>query len=375
MKFTDIPIPEVYKSSADFRFFIRWFSLCLTKIQDDIDSMPDLLDPERCPKNLVWMLADTMGFKYDERFSTAYNRLILLYFMSMIYNRGSRTGMTIAAETNLAQFSIQDYIEEDEVYEDRLADTSIPVNSVYVTEHTKEGYIDVVYYSENPPVDACIEYVRPLGMYCFANAGVDINPRTKISIDARLASNEDINIPGIGPTHVGHYRRKDFASLQKMNDKGQYREHRNYTYYRNIKAEKVPSPLINPGYRSLTSLQLCNNEHIVKSLLPSQKDPEYSIFSQGYGPENVEVRYPDNYLKNKDKRPYNLRYDQEAEAELGLAISTIDPERTESIMKPRPAVNPPMMQVGDSLSLNSMNTQYVMIGEDGKPHIVDSEDL
>ena len=372
MKFTDIPLPEVYKESADFRFFITWFSWCLSKVQNDIDQLTDLLDPERCPANLLWMLADTMGFKYDERFPVAYNRLILLYFMSMIYNRGSRTGMTIAAETNLAQFNIQDYAEENPEYADRLVDTSIPVNSVYVTEHTDEGYIDLVYYSENPPTDACIEYVRPLGMYCFANAGVSVSPRTKISVDARLADSNNVNL-ALGPTHIGHYRRSDYASLQKVvNNEGQPDlEKRKNVYYRNSKYEGTTTTMVKAGYRSLTSLQLCNNEHVVKSLLPSQKDPEYSIFSMGYGPENVETTYPDNYLKIKDKDPFNLRYDEAAEAELGIAVTTIDPERTTDIMNPRPAVNPPMMQIGDSMSLSPMNNFYVMMDENGKPYIKD----
>ena len=49
----------------------------------------------------------------------------------------------------------------------------------------KEGYIDVVYFSAEKPIDACIEYVRPLGMYCFQNSGVRVDSRTKISIVER----------------------------------------------------------------------------------------------------------------------------------------------------------------------------------------------
>ena len=141
MTFNDIPVPEAYKSSADFRTFLNWFSECLIRLQDDIENITDLIDPERCPKELLWLLAETMGYRYNEKVSPAYNRLVLLYFMSMIYNRGSRTGMVLAAETNLAQFSLKDYEEEDEAYNNRLADTSIPVNSVYVTDHPDRGYI------------------------------------------------------------------------------------------------------------------------------------------------------------------------------------------------------------------------------------------
>ncbi len=362
MKFSDIPIPEVYKSSADFRIFLKWFEESLSRIQDNIENVTDLIDPERCPKQLLWLLAETMGYRYNDQFPPAYNRLILLYFMSLIYNRGSRTGMILAAETNLAQFSIQQYAESNEAYEDRLADTSIPVNSVYVTEHPDLGYIDLVYYAENEPVDACIEYVRPVGMYCFKHAGVRVDAKTKISIDARLTDANCVNYD-IGPTHVGHYRRADYASLQKVvNNEGEPDiECRKPVWYRNSVYEGDIQGIVNPGLRSLASLQLCNNEHIVKSLLPSQVDRDYAVFSMGYQPDDVTVEVPDNYLKIKDINPYNLRYDEQAEAELGVDVTTIDPERTTDIMNPRPAVNPGMFAVGDAMSLNAQNTLYTEV--------------
>ena len=114
-----------------------------------------------------------------------------MYFASMIRNKGSKDGVTLAAEVNLAQFNILEYGKEKDILYDRLEDTSIPVNSVYVTPHTSEGYIDVVYFSDEKPIDACIEYVRPLGMYLFQHAGVRYDVRTRISVDARLTDIEN----------------------------------------------------------------------------------------------------------------------------------------------------------------------------------------
>lgn len=369
MKFRDIPVPDIYKSSADFRTFLNWFSECLTKLQDDIENITDLIDPERCPKDLLWLLAETMGFRYEEKMLPAYNRLVLLYFMSMIYNRGSRTGMLLAAETNLAQFNINDYADENEAYADRLADTSIPVNSVYLSEHPDKGYIDLVYYSEREPIDVCIEYVRPVGMYCFKHSGVRVDARTKISIDAKLTDSNYMEM-AVGPTRVGHYRRADYASIQKMVDNQGRPDipRRRDVWYRNSEYEGTPT--VNAGYRSLASLQLCNNEHIVKSLLPSQSMDKYSIFSVGYEPSDVSVTVPNDYLKIKDGRPYNLRYDEQAEAEMGVDIYTIDEDRTIDIMNPRPAINIPMMQIGDAISLTPDNTEYTKIDDQGEITIV-----
>lgn len=365
MKIRDIPVPEVYSESYDFRILMDWVSECLTKIQADTENLIDLIDPERCPENLLWLLADTIGYRYNDEFYPSYNRLILLYFMSMIRNRGSRTGMMIAAETNLAQFPLMD--PEEEIDANRLEDTSIPVNSVYVSEHPDMGYIDVVYYSESVPKDACIEYVRPLGMYCFTHAGVRVDSRTKVSIDARLTDERYTGIP-IGPTKVGHYRRADYASLQPVDYTSQPPEFtpRRNTWMRNSQSEGDPWIIDSEtaGLRSLFALQLCNNEHVVKSLLPSVEG-DFAVFSLGKGPLDVSVTYPENYLKMKDKDPFNLRVDPAAESSIGSAVTTLDEDRSQSVDWPAPSVNPPMATVGDAMAINAANTKYVVANPDG----------
>lgn len=466
MQFDHVSVPEVYRESSDFRLLMNWFNLALTKVKFDTENLFDLYDPLRCPENLLWMLADTIGYKYDNRLPTAFNRLVLLYFMSMIRTRGSNDGVTLAAETNLAQFDLDtvankgytdasgNRIPPKDILNSRLENTSIPVNSVYVTPHTSEGYIEVVYFSSKLPIDACIEYVRPLGMYLFQSAGVRLDGRTKISVDARLTNINDANI-SMGATHVGHYRREDYTRMQKTLDqtlpsKGmisgytvqplhkwkqveyqdplsgeiRYRyevesttyqiissdgktvvksgystqtealadipnydqinpEHvRNAVYYRNSSYEKTPNEKINPGYRSLYSLQLANNEHIIQSLI----DP---IFSLGYGPQSVDDTYddrkyitendvevinPDYYLKPlyvdkpigkpsyPDTMAWNLRYNKSLEEQVDQGEAyTIDSARSTDILNPRPAVNPIMTKLGDAISMNTNNTIYTKV--------------
>ena len=363
MKFSDIPVPEVYTRSADFRFFLKWIELCLSKVQYDIENMIDLLDPERCPANLLWMLGDTKGYKYDDRVSTAVNRLVILYFMSLIRNRGSKTGVMLGAELNLAQFNLNDYAKENPAYEDRIADTSIPVNSAYVTAHTEKGYIDIVYFSEEIPTDVCIEYVRPIGMYCFTHAGVRVDARTKISVDARLTGLDDLKL-SIGPTRVGHYRRADYASMQKMVDEQGHIDmtRRKPVYYRNSDYEGQPHYAIEPGFRTIYSLQLCNNEHMVKALLPSMKERD-PIFSIGYGPQKVGITYPDNYLKRPDRPEYNLRYDKALDESITRDVYVNDANRTTSIVNAKPAVNTVMGRQGEAISMSADNHKYTKWNE------------
>lgn len=476
MRISDVSTPEIYRSSADFRFFLKWFEEALTKVHYDTENLLDLYDSLKCPDWLLWMLADTMGFKYDDRLPTAFNRFVLLYFMSMIRNRGSKDGVTLAAEANLKQFDIEtvagvgyqddegEFVAPKEILFNRLEDTSIPVNSAYVTPHTPEGYIDVVYFSDRLPIDACIEYVRPLGMYLFQSAGVRMDARTKISVDARLTNSNNIGM-SIGPTHVGHYSRDDYARMQRFSadvdeawddlapgstdgvrnklhirdaitQRWQYdsegnrteresvdplHDTRNLAWYRNSAYESEHGgPSINAGYRALYSLQLCNNEHIVQSLIPrNPNQPEDGmknrprIFGLGWEPQDVEVEWPDDFeitydLENRYYDPgtgkfksfaknqlhaYNLQYDKEEEEKAGKEVWTVeegwggtDPAkvgiavvgvslvgdpgsggRTSYPTNPYPAVNPIMSIPGDAISETEDNTMYIMSDSDNYP--------
>lgn len=358
MELTSVSVPSIYLSSPDFKFFRDWFVNSLTKIHYDTEHFFDLYDALKCPKELLWLLADTMGFKFDDRLPVAYNRLVLLYFMTMIRNRGSRDGVALAAEVNLAQFPLLDAGSVKEILYNRLEDPSIPVNSVYVQPHTSEGYIEVIYFSTQIPVDACIEYVRPLGMYCFQHAGVKYDGKTKVSVDARLADTRELG-ESIGPTHVAHYSREDYARAQKQKPysiEADPNHTRRAVYYRNSVYETIhldDRPSINPGLRALYSLQLCNNEHIVESLL----NP---IFGLGFNP-HVEVTYPDGYVIPEFEpgvKPYNLRYDRAYEESITHDVWTVDGGTS---LNPVPKVNPPMFAVGESIPMDDTNTRYTKI--------------
>lgn len=425
MQFSDISLPEIYTDSDDFRFFIQWFSTCLEKLKFDTENFMDLYDPLRCPSNLLWCLADTMGFKYDSRVPTSYNRFILLYFMSMIRLKGSKDGITLAAEVNLAQFPIIDeaitgYFENDEngnptvfvkpreILKDRLENTNIPVQSVSVIPHTDECYIEVVYFSNRLPTDCCLEYVRPIGMYLYQMTGVKFESRTKISVDARLTNMKDVLL-SIGPTHVGHYSREDYARLQEIRErpvmrtdsdgtmwkdisqiatnrvdedksKDYYKYPRDYTNYRNSAYENGKDKSINPGARSLYSLQLANNDHIVNSLIrdpgTGELNPPDKIFSIGYNPievttsSGVSISQAVIDPEYADKPLYNLRYDREKDRGHTEETFVTDPDRISTITAPKPAVNPVMLEVGDAITHTPDNTLYSESNNDDNQKVV-----
>lgn len=396
MKLSDISVPEVYKSSSDFRTFLKWFETALDRVKYDTENLPDLYDPLRCKTSLLWLLGDTMGFKYDDRLCAAFNRLVMMYFMSMIRHKGSKDGVTLAAEVNLAQFSInkaasEGYLHDDgtrtepnDILYERLEDTSIPVNSVYVTPHTDKGYIDVVYFSSEKPVDACIEYVRPIGMYVFQSAGVRFDSKTKVSVDARLTDERDRGL-SIGPTHVGHYRREDYARMQKITTRSEPDHTRNLAWYRNSKyedetlgtGEYESGAKVDAGYRTLYSLQLANNAHIVDALIgypfvEGDEHPKKPVFGIGKTPLEVAVRKSDNYILpdvQSGERPWNLRYDPTHEAQ-GTDGRVVAGNVSGTQVQPITAVNPVMAKLGDGIALNSENTEYTKVETiDGKDTI------
>ena len=360
MQIKDIPVPEVYKESADFRLFLKWFDYALTKTQYDTNNLMDLYDPLRCPKDLLWMLGDTMGYQYDDRLCAAFNRFAMLYFMSMIKYKGSRTGVTLAAEVNLKQKDIDAYGEENNINYNRLEDTSIPVNSVYVEPNIEEGYINIVYFTDETPVDSCIEYVRPLGMYCFQHAGVRVDSATKISVDARLANATDA-MGSIGPTRVGRYTRNDYARLQKMSNEPKQQNNledtRTKAWARSSTAPVDGEPTVNAGYRALSSLQMSNNEHIVKSLFST---PIFSIPKLEVGTiEQTNVKDPrfnlmynrtvdiQSYYKGVDENGEPIpTYDTRPEY---LPVDTLDHNRHSTLDDPKPKVSGIMTAVGERI--------------------------
>ena len=107
-------------------------------------------------------------------------------------------------------------------------------------------------------------------------------------------------------------------------------------------------------------------------MLPSLEEPE-EIFSLGYGPLDVDVTYPDNYLKTGDDPMYNLRINRELEESFSPQVYTV--EQAKNVTAPKPAVNPPMLALGDAISLNSRNTSYTRFNtETGKINTVRLDD-
>ena len=376
MNIKDVSLPDVYTDSQDFRFFVDWFATCLEKIRYDHEHFLDLFDPLRCPEHLLWLLCCQFGYRYDDRLPAAFCRLVLMYFMQMIRLKGSKDGVTLAAEVNLAEFNVIQYGMEKDILYNRLEDTSVPVNSVYVTPYVDKGYFDVVYFATERPIDACIEYVRPLGMYAFQHAGVRFDASAEIAVDARLTNASDLGV-SIGPTRVAHYSREDYARTQRMANEPEQSPNESHTrrlaWQHNSDVEE---PTINPGLRAMSSLQLSNNDHMFRSLLKP-------IFDLGYEPQDDSqesqdrLQQSDKFLDNAENpKWWNLRYDKEHDEFVSSELKVVDRVNGPTTSKPR--VAPVMSVLGDAGAVPKIDSheQFVVKKSDKDGGTVTSiEDL
>ena len=79
-------VPEIYKESRDFRVFLKLLDIIINSSKYDIDNWTILYDPLLCPDRFLPLLADIIGYRYDNDLSVTENRIIMHEFNSMIKN-------------------------------------------------------------------------------------------------------------------------------------------------------------------------------------------------------------------------------------------------------------------------------------------------
>ena len=158
-----------------------------------------------------------------------------------------------------------------------------------------------------------------------------------------------------------------------------YTHTRNPSYYRNSDNEQATGATVGSGYRAFYSLQLCNNEHVVKANLPKifglQCHPE--DIASGRIEDTFKTHEAPNIVKRTttqdlfDRIPWNLAYDRAIDEAHTLSrqgpntstIYDVSVVRGGTEAKPVPAVNPPIhvdhtdgvRSLGDAISLGQHN--------------------
>lgn len=141
-------VPEVYSESRDYRVFLRLLSVLISVLKDKVDRVPTLYSSDECPKDLLYLLADMVGYNLDSSRTVQSNRMIVSNYPVMLRNRGSRTGLKMAAALSLNSKS---------------ASPSYSLDNILIEYDFDKGLIKIYYPSDEELDFDLIEAVRPIG--------------------------------------------------------------------------------------------------------------------------------------------------------------------------------------------------------------------
>lgn len=141
-------VPEVYSESRDYRVFLRLLSVLISVLKDKVDRVPTLYSSNECPKDLLYLLADMVGYSLDSSRTTQSNRMIISNYPVMLRNRGSRTGLKMAAALSLNSKS---------------SSPSYSLDNILIEYDFDKGLIKIYYPSDEELDFDLIEAVRPVG--------------------------------------------------------------------------------------------------------------------------------------------------------------------------------------------------------------------
>lgn len=258
-------IPNIYEQSYDMRIIARLIDAEAEILRYYTEHILDCYSPEHCPQNLLEVLAEHIGFDYQELKSVMYNRVVLKNFIkNMIRYRGSATGIGNAAAIDIRyrQTYPQYYFDpesakqgqpwvENPEYGQQIPMTfheSIDINKTWIDTDVEAGiiYLFIIasdYFPKITPgmsteekkanyeermrrlLDLAYlqEYVRPVGMYLLPMVARKVNPQTDITVKAirvpeyeRNARNSVLGTPNASMEH--EYDRMLFAKVENPDD-------------------------------------------------------------------------------------------------------------------------------------------------------------
>lgn len=172
-------VPEIYCESRDFRVFLKLLDIVINSCKYDIDNWTTLYDPLQCPENFLPLLADFIGYRYDNSLSVTENRVIMSEFNTMIKNKGSEIGLRLAAALSMnAQLA-----SDPESKEYIRAVSQLQFLELFYDYDT--GIIRIYYPRDLTKIRDIFKYVRPVGSFIELILTEFPEPESDIAISAR----------------------------------------------------------------------------------------------------------------------------------------------------------------------------------------------
>lgn len=193
-------VPKVYSESRDYQAILKLLDLINCTEKSDINNFVAYINPEYCKSSYLQHLASYIGYQFDSNLSFETNRLIISHFKDLINNRGSETGIKLAAA--LAINAVKLSAGTDQVLMD------LSTSLVDIGFDQDEGLITVYVFSDNYSMKMfdLIEVVRPAGVRVRVLYSQRVSNYDKIDVDEDFVGTKSAyssDRSEVGETDVG----------------------------------------------------------------------------------------------------------------------------------------------------------------------------
>lgn len=212
-------VPYIYRNSRDMQSILKLLDLILTAIKEETDDLLQILNPETCPEQLLPLLASYVGYDYDIKETVQANRIIIANYQNIIHNRGSETGIKMAAALSFNAANKSKEIEAMNMFDAKYS--------------KKEGKIIIyVYYPTYlQKMRDLLERARPAGVRLEIVPAYDLQTVDKIEFHDYInperkpydKTRYDVGDSKVGFGEITKKKEKkadpEFASYDENNDK------------------------------------------------------------------------------------------------------------------------------------------------------------
>lgn len=178
-------VPIHYGNSRDFQVFLKLVDLIANATDADTKHFMSLISPMICKARMLPLLSNYVGYTYDYAETVKLNRLITKNWATLLRNRGSLTGFSMALALALSQVEVSELSSVLDLFN---VDFSSEVNkygqqidTVQIYLHYK-GYVSKMY--------DLIEAVRPAGVK------IDITPSVPITATETVSLTDEFLMLG-----------------------------------------------------------------------------------------------------------------------------------------------------------------------------------
>lgn len=218
MHYTKNDVPKILRDSRDFQVFLRLLDIVYNTSEYDTTHLYNLYDADECPSEFLPLLANLIGYKYDNSISVAQNRFIIKNYKSLMRAKGSPKGIKLAVILSVLSEMYDTTKDELGNTISKVSDEDVKgLSSVSIDYDYPNGVIKIYYPPRRHKTKDLVDAVRPIGMrveyydsdsinisdqlLAYDNYRANIrNASNTITNDSSADSNVDIGVSQIIPS-------------------------------------------------------------------------------------------------------------------------------------------------------------------------------